>query len=93
MKNLCAFLTILLIISCKEQQRTFEEIDFQNPYKFSSEIENEVEKDTTSWKYQMSAQAYANNTDYSNALKHWVLSNERLREGANNEKKKSIRLT
>lgn len=74
MKNLCAFLTILLIISCKEQQRTFEEIDFQNPYKFSSEIENEVEKDTTSWKYQMSAQAYANNTDYSNALKHWDLA-------------------
>ncbi len=74
MKNLYAFLTILLIISCKEQQRTFEEIDFQNPYKFSSEIENEVEKDTTSWKYQMSAQAYANNTDYSNALKHWDLA-------------------
>ena len=74
MKNLHVFLTILLIISCKEQQRTFEEIDFQNPYKFSYEIENEVAKDTTSWKYQMSAQAYANNTDYSNALKHWDLA-------------------
>jgi len=69
MKKLFAFTTILFLTSCEGQQKTLEKIDFQNPYKFSSEIENEVKKDTTSWKLEISAQSYATNAHYLNALK------------------------
>lgn len=69
MKNLFASIAILLIISCEGQKRHFEKIDFENPYKFSSEIESEIKKDTTSWKREMFAQSYGANSDYVNALR------------------------
>ena len=74
MKVFQSFLVALLIVSCQKEPWVYKEIDFQNPYKFSSEIENELGKDSSSWNYQMSAQAYANNTDYTNALIHWDLA-------------------
>ncbi|MEP2281254.1 hypothetical protein [Maribacter sp.] len=74
MKKLVVFISILFLVSCNGQKSEIEIIDFENPYKFSSQIESEVEKDTTSWKYQMSSQAYAMKGDYWNALKHWDLA-------------------
>lgn len=56
------------------QNRVYESIKFKNKYKFSFAIENKVKKDTTPWKYQMSAASYANKGDYKNALKHWDLA-------------------
>lgn len=57
--------------SCNESKRAIEKIDFTTEYKFSSEIEDKVAKDTVSWKYQSSASDYAKKGDYKNALIHW----------------------
>ena len=65
---------IILFDSCKEEKRVIEKIDFKPKYKFSSEIENDVEKDTVSWKYQISASNYALKGDYKNALIQWDLA-------------------
>ncbi len=74
MKELIVFILTSFLISCNGQKREIEKIEFENPYKFSSQIENEVEKDTISWKYQISSQAYAMKGDYWNSLKHWDLA-------------------
>ncbi len=67
--------TILIIFSsCKEDKRVIEKIDFKTDYKFSSEIESKVAKDTVPWKYQISASDYATKGDYKNALIHWDLA-------------------
>lgn len=74
MKNSLILITILLLlISCKNEKRIIEKIEFNNEYKFSSEIENKIKTDTTTWKYQISAADYASKGDYRNALKHWDL--------------------
>lgn len=67
---------ILLIVcsSCKESKRVVETIDFATEYKFSSEIEDKVAKDTVPWKYQLSASDYATKGDYKNALIQWDLA-------------------
>lgn len=64
-------LIVIGFLSCRESKRKIEKIDFDTEYKFSSEIENKVEKDTVAWKYQISAAAYATKGDYKNALRHW----------------------
>ncbi|MFT7073070.1 MAG: hypothetical protein ACJA1Z_001657 [Patiriisocius sp.] len=46
-----------------------EKIEFNNEYKFSSEIECKVKTDTIAWKHQISAADYATKGDYRNALK------------------------
>lgn len=74
MKLLFYTITLILILtSCKEPKREFLKIDFKTNYKFSSEIENQVAKDTVPWKYQTSASDYAIKGEYKNALKHWDL--------------------
>ncbi|TLF44586.1 hypothetical protein [Maribacter aurantiacus] len=67
-------LLLILFVGCKKDNRTFEKITFENPYLFSSEIKNDIENDTTPWKYQMSSQSFASKGDYQNALKHWDLA-------------------
>ncbi len=57
-----------ILISCKEEKRIVEKIDFKTNYKFSWGIESQLEKDTTSWKHQISAWAYASKGDYKNTL-------------------------
>lgn len=65
---------ILLLVSCKEEKRIIEKIDFETEYKFSSEIEDKISKDTVPWKYQFSASDYATKGDYKNALIQWDLA-------------------
>ncbi len=75
MRNI--FYTLIFIISllsCKEENSEIEKIDFEPTYKFSSEIENKLAKDTTAWKYQLSAADYATKGDYKNALTQWDLA-------------------
>ena len=72
MKQRFYILTILFsLISCEEEKKVIEKIDFETDYKFSSVIEDKVEKDTVSWKYQISAADFAMKSDYKNALIHW----------------------
>ncbi|MFD2568243.1 hypothetical protein [Pseudotenacibaculum haliotis] len=70
---LIAGIVFLGLTSCKES-RNVKKIDFTNHYKFSSEIEDKIAKDTVPWKYQFSAVDYAAKGDYQNALKHWDLA-------------------
>jgi 16S rRNA U1498 N3-methylase RsmE len=64
--------TILIgFTSCNEYKRVIEKIDFKIDYKFSSEIEDKIAKDTLPWKYQVSASDYTKKGDYKNALIQW----------------------
>jgi hypothetical protein len=75
MKNRLILIIISLsIVSCTNEKRILEKIEFNNEYKFSSEIERKVKTDTIAWKYQISAADYATKGDYKNALKHWDLA-------------------
>ncbi|WP_044400164.1 hypothetical protein [Lacinutrix sp. Hel_I_90] len=65
---------ILLFTSCKEEKRVIEKIDFKTDYKFYSEIEDKIAKDTVRWKHQISASDYATKGDYKNALIQWDLA-------------------
>jgi hypothetical protein len=75
MKNAFYILTIIILFnSCEKEKRVIEKIDFETKYKFSSEIEDKVAKDTVPWKYQYSASDFATKGDYKNALIHWDLA-------------------
>ncbi len=75
MKQTFYILTIILFLnSCKEEKRVIEKVEFETEYKFSSEIEDKVAKDTVPWKYQFSASDYATKGDYKNALIQWDLA-------------------
>jgi hypothetical protein len=65
---------IISLFSCKEEKHAIEKIDFKSTYKFSSEIENFLAKDTTAWKYQLSAADYATKGDFKNALNQWDIA-------------------
>lgn len=67
------FILFIFLISCKND-REIEKIEFQNPYKFNSEIAEKVETDTVAWKYQISASEYAKKGNYKKALKEWNLA-------------------
>lgn len=64
----------LVIISCKNQERKIQSIDFKTDYKFNSEIEKELEQNENSWKHQVSASDYAAKSDYKKALAQWNLA-------------------
>ena len=49
----------------------YEKFEFENKYKFESEILEKVEADTVPWKYQLSAGEFASKGDYKNALDQW----------------------
>ncbi|WP_298248090.1 hypothetical protein [uncultured Christiangramia sp.] len=63
----------LLFLTCKSQEPP-KQIEFNNPYKFNSEIEKKVKEDTVSWKYQISAGEYASKGDFKNALRNWSMA-------------------
>lgn len=65
---------IIFLIACTNEKRVVQKIDFESPYKISSEIENKLAIDTTAWKHQLSAIDYANKGDYKNALLQWDLA-------------------
>ncbi|WP_420571117.1 hypothetical protein [Kordia sp.] len=62
------------IWSCTEASKTIKTIDFSSDYKFNSQIQQKVERDTVPWKYQISAADYATKGDYKNALLQWDLA-------------------
>ncbi|MGH1385085.1 hypothetical protein [Kordia sp.] len=70
------FITVLLVNfwSCSEAPKTIEKIEFSTDYKFNSQIQEQIEKDTVAWKYQISAANYAAKGDYKNALLQWDLA-------------------
>ncbi len=73
-KSFCFLTLIIIVISCKEEKRAVQKIEFKTPYKFSSEIEDKTTKDTVPWKYQVSASDFAAKGDYKNALLQWDLA-------------------
>ncbi len=73
-KILLISITLIGFSSCKESKRVIEKINFATEYKFSSEIEDKVAKDTVAWKYQLSASDYATKGNYKNALIQWDLA-------------------
>lgn len=77
-KNVLKLVLICSILigfsSCEEPKRVVEKIEFSTDYKFYSEIEDQVAKDTLAWKYQISASDYATKGDYKNALMQWDLA-------------------
>ncbi|MDT0553777.1 hypothetical protein [Urechidicola vernalis] len=77
-KNVLKILLINSILigfsSCRKEKRVIEKIDFKTHYKFSSEIEDKIAKDTVPWKYQFSAADYAAKGDYKNALIQWDMA-------------------
>jgi|TARA_B110000238_G_scaffold65275_1_gene71754 hypothetical protein len=75
MKNRLILIIISLsIVSCTNEKRIIEKIEFNNEYKFNSELENKILSDTTTnphfkgYKHQIGASDYAKNGDYKNAL-------------------------
>ena len=73
MKNLILLLIIILYSSCSSQKK-ISKIEFKNIYKFDYQIEEELKKDTVSWKYQKSAFEYAKKGSYKKALKNIELA-------------------
>ncbi len=73
-KLLVIQLVLTIGISCTNNQRTIKEIDYKTTYKFSSEIEDKVRKDTVPWKHQIAAADYTTKGDYKNALIQWDLA-------------------
>jgi hypothetical protein len=65
---------IIFLSSCEQKTRVPKEIDFTTQYKFSTEIEQRVNNDTTAWRYQMSAVDYATKGDHKNAMIQWDLA-------------------
>lgn len=63
----------LIFFNCKSQELP-ENFEFNNPYKFNSEIEKKVKEDTVSWKHQISAGEYASKGDFKEALRNWSMA-------------------
>ncbi|USD24758.1 hypothetical protein [Flagellimonas marinaquae] len=89
-KPLSIFIVIAILISCTIGKSVPQKIDFKSEYKFSTEIEDNVSKDTTSWKFQMSAADYAKKGDYRNALRHWDLAMGTVSKSYTKEQNDSI---
>lgn len=69
-----SFLLLVIIVSCKEEKRTIQEIDFTSEYKLNQQIQDKVHQDTVPWKYQISASDYATKGAYKNALNDWDIA-------------------
>ncbi len=81
MKRILVLILITIFVSCKQEKRIFEKIDFQSEYLFDSEIENKILSDTTEnshfgsgFKYQIGAADYATKGNYKKALATWDLA-------------------
>lgn len=71
MKNIIYLIpVVILLINCKSKN-IYEKIEFENNYKFDSEIQEKLATDTVGWKHQIAAAEYAMKGDYKNALKQW----------------------
>lgn len=73
-KFMCVSATIISFWRCTEAPKTIKTIEFSSDYKFNSQIQTKVAKDTVPWKYQIAAADYASKGDYKNALQQWDLA-------------------
>ena len=73
-KRMILVLPILFLLLNCESERVYKKVNFDNNYKFNSEIEQKLAKDTVDWKYQISAGEYAIKGDYKNALEQWDIA-------------------
>lgn len=73
-KKIFYFVPILLLLINCQSKRVYEKIDFRNNYKFNSQIQDKLVKDTVNWKNQISAGEYAIKGDYKNALEQWDIA-------------------
>ena len=60
--------------SCQDAKPQWKPTDTPVNYKHNAQIEAEVAKDTTPWKYQISASTFASKGAYKKALEHWDLA-------------------
>lgn len=71
LKFLFLFMVGICFWRCSEVSKNVETIEFSTEYKFNSQIQEKVKKDTVAWKHQISAADYASKGDYKNALLQW----------------------
>ncbi|MBC7000864.1 hypothetical protein [Cytophaga sp. FL35] len=82
MKNILILTIVMSLISCEIQRKIVKDIEFEAPYKFNIEIENQVTSDSNSGhahhgnNYQHLAYDYGLKGDYKNALRLWDLGYE-----------------
>ena len=81
MKRILLLILIGIVVSCKNDKRKFEQINFETEYLFDSEIEKKILSDTTpnshfgtGFRYQVGAADYATKGNYRNALATWDLA-------------------
>lgn len=89
-KIACIILIAIIALSCKPKQ-PYQSIQFENPYKFDSEIREQLEKDTVSWKHQIAMAEFGNKGDYNKALKQWDIVFTGKPKPLNNQQIDSIR--
>src|SRR5210317_2100733 len=68
---LSSFFSLLNVYSQKKQvsvESSISEIEFSNPYKFNSEIEERLKKDTVPWKRQTALLSYQKKGEYKKTL-------------------------
>lgn len=63
-------LSICFMISC-EQKTISKKIDYDLPYKFNYEIEQQLAKDSMPWRFQIAASEYTLKGNYKDALRMW----------------------
>ncbi|WNB18165.1 hypothetical protein [Marivirga arenosa] len=71
MKSAPFVLLVISVVSCSKFSREIKEIDYSSPYPLSSTLEDKLEQDTLAWRYQISADDFARNGDYRNAIDKW----------------------
>ncbi|TVZ15503.1 hypothetical protein [Maribacter sp. MAR_2009_72] len=81
MKNILVFTLIVVFVSCKQDKKKYQKIDFETDYLFNSEIESKIQSDSMKnshfgdgFKYQIGAADYATKGNYKNALVTWDLA-------------------
>jgi hypothetical protein len=71
-KLICVLASIFINSYAQSQEMIIdgpvEEIEFSNPYKFKSEIEQKLETDSTSWKNQTAIMSHQKKGDYRSTL-------------------------
>lgn len=68
---------LFCIVSCSSSIDLYE-CSIDHPYKFSAEIEETLQKDTTIWKYEPAAWAYSRIGEHEQSLFQWEKSREAL---------------
>ncbi|MEL6867155.1 MAG: hypothetical protein AAFP19_22210 [Bacteroidota bacterium] len=78
--SILPILFLLLLVGCKEKPAftTIDPISF--PYKFKSEIQQQLKENSEPWKYQLAAWDYSNIGEYTQTLITWDQDNRPLQE-------------